>query len=388
MKRQRDKKAQRARNFARLWARASVALGFLLVFAMSACSKQVMNPNLNLERLLPYASKKPRVYFTQTTDGRSLALHRTEPNQIREGLPPLILCHDEGMNKWAWDLGGRRSFIKFFSQLGFDVWALEFRGHGESSKPEWHNERPYDWNFDDYVHKDLPAAVTFVQGQTNSRYVTMIGHGIGAMAIYAYLETENFFDEVANAVLIAPPGFAADYSPEMKELLALQQDWDGLDPMSLVHLPSRTDSWELFSRLMLTGTPIPKIRIKRFSQRGMEVISPKVLQQTLHWVEANDFLSADLNFSYRNKLALIRLPVLVIAGTHDNFAPPGVVNYGYRVITAEDKTLMIFGRDYGHLDNYSHLGLLLGVHAHEEVFPRIFEWIEERTENFDVWGKL
>ena len=198
----RNTSSRKGGDLAHLWARMSVLLGFALVLAMSACSKQVMNPNLNLERLLPYASKKPRVYFTQTTDGRSLALHRTEPNQIREGLPPLILCHGEGMNKWVWDLGGRRSFIKYFSQLGFDVWALEFRGHGESSKPEWHNERPYDWNFDDYVHKDLPAAVTFVQGQTNSRYVTLVGHGIGAMAAYAYLETENFFDEVAIALRI------------------------------------------------------------------------------------------------------------------------------------------------------------------------------------------
>ncbi|MEW6774777.1 MAG: alpha/beta fold hydrolase [Bdellovibrionota bacterium] len=369
-------------------AAALSALVFFLGALLVGCDKQFINPNLNLIRLLPYASKKPHVFFAQTTDGKSLALHRTEPNVIREGLPPIILCHEEGMNKWIWDVAGQDSLIKYFARLGFDVWALEFRGHGESTKPEWHNELPYDWNFDDYVHKDLPAAVSYVQGKTNSRYVTLMGHGIGAMAIYAYLVTENFFDEVAGAVLLAPPGFAAEYSPAMERFVSQGRDWNRLDPLPLLHLPARAEEWALFDELMLKGTPMPRLTVKRFAERGLEVISPKVLQQLTHWVEANDFLSADLNFSYRNKLSLIRVPVLVVAGTADQFAHPGAVNYGFRVITSQDKTFLLLGRDYGQLHDYSHLGLLFGTHAKEEVFPRLFEWIEERTPGFDVWGKF
>lgn len=370
---------------ARLAATYAIAL---LTFAVAACSKPVVNPNLNLERLLPYASKTSHVYFAQTTDGRSIALRRTEPNIIREGLPPLILCHDEGMNSVVWHLGGEKSFTEYFSNLGFDVWAIDFRGHGESTKPEWHNEQQFDWNFDDYVHKDLPAVISFVQGETNSRYVTLVGHGVGAMAIYAYLETENFFDEVANAVLIAPPGFAGDYTPELKELISRTADWDRSSPLSLRYLPDREEDWRLFSELMIHGTPMQRLTIKRLSERAMEVVSPKVIQQMIYWVEANDFLSADLSFSYRNKLSLIKVPLLVIAGSADRFAPTGAVNYGFRVVTSPDKTLQVFGREWGHLDEYSHLGLLLGVNAREEVYPVIFEWIENRTPDFDVWGKF
>ena len=370
------------------WIHLLGCLAALAASALGGCSKQVMNPNLNLQRLLPYASKKPFVFFTQTTDGKSIALHRTEPNIIREGLPPLLLLHDEGTNKAIWDVAGKDSFVKFFAKLGFDVWAIDFRGHGESTKPEWHNEAPFDWNFDDYVHKDLPAAVSFIQGKTNSRYITLVGLGVGAMAAYAYLETENFFDEVASAVLIAPPGFAADYTPEMTQFLELAKEWDGVKPLSLVHLPLRQSEWELYSNLFLKGTPVPKSTVKRFSERGVEVLSPKAMQQYRYWAEAQDFLSADLSFSYRNKLQLIRVPVLVVAGTADRFAHPGAVNWGFRVMTSQDKTFLLLGREYGQLDNYSHFGLVLGLHAKEEVFPRIFEWIEERTPNFDVWGKF
>ena len=76
----------------------------LAASALGGCDKQIMNPNLNLQRLLPYASKKPFVFFTQTTDGKSIALHRTEPNIIREGLPPLLLLHDEGTNQAVWEV--------------------------------------------------------------------------------------------------------------------------------------------------------------------------------------------------------------------------------------------------------------------------------------------
>ncbi len=374
----------------------AVALLVVGALAIIGCRKMaesmkfrgIVNPDLKLERFLPYSSKEQVVHFTQTNDGKVIALHRTEPNFINKNISPLILCHGEGFNKWIWDIGRKESFVAYFANYGYDVWLLEFRGHGESAKPEWYNTEGYNWNFDDYIHRDLPAAISYVQEVTNSRQVTLVGHGTGGMAIYGFLETENFFDEVANAVLIAPPAFGNKATERLKELFSHVEKWDRRSPFELASLAMSDEKDPIFDELLFNATPILGITKKRFFNKGFENVAPEVLEQILYWSEVEDFLSSDLGFSYRNKLTLVKIPILVIAGDLDQFAAAGVVNWGYRVIPSSDKTLVVIGKRYGFVDDYGHLGLIMGRGCKEEVYPLIFGWLEDRTPKFDAWGKL
>lgn len=359
-----------------------------VMVACTGCQGRAFNPNLRLERFLPNVSRRPDVLFTQTTDGKILALERIQPNQINPDMPPLIFIHSEGFNRNFWTVAGERSIIHFFSRYGFDIWLLDLRGHGDSTKPEWYNDEDWDWTFDDYVHKDIPAAISFVQGQTRSRQVTLVGHGVGAMAIYGYLELENFFDEVANVILFSPPAFLSEFNESVSKAIGLARQLGKDDPLTLQFALEKPEKLELFHEMYIAGSFIRTPIIRRLGLTAVDNISPRVIQQVLKWVENEDFLSSDLQLSYRVKLGLVRVPTLIISGAKDRVAPVGAVNYGFRSLTVSDRALLVFGRDYGYIHDYSHLGLLLGDGAYDEVFPVVFEWIEARTPGVQAWGRF
>ncbi len=360
----------------------------LAVAALAGCQGRAFNPNLRLERFLPNVSRRPDVFFTQTTDGKILALERITPNQVNPQIPPLIFVHSEGFNRNVWSVAAERSIVHFFSRYGFDIWLVDLRGHGDSTKPEWYNEGDWDWTFDDYVHKDLPAAISFVQGQTKSRQVTLIGHGMGSMAIYGYLELENFFDEVANVILFAPPAFLSEFNESVSKAVKLGRKLEKSDPLTMLFALENTEKLDLFKELYVDGSVVKTPVLRKLGLTAVDNVSPRVVQQTLQWVEQEDFLSADLQLSYRVKLGLVRVPTLIVAGAKDRVAPVGAVNYGFRSLTVNDRALLVFGKDYGYIHDYSHLGLLLGDGAYDEVFPVVFEWIEARTPGVQAWGRF
>lgn len=366
----------------------AVGAGLAALIFMGGCQGRAFNPNLRLERFLPNVSRKPDVLFTQTTDGKILALERITPNQINPDIPPLIFIHSEGFNRNFWTAAGERSIIHYFQRYGFDIWLLDLRGHGDSTKPEWYNEEDWDWTFDDYVHKDIPAAISFVQGQTKSRQVTLIGHGMGSMAIYGYLELENFFDEVANVILFAPPAFLSEFNESVSKTAQLGKKLEKNEGMTMLFSLEDEKKLALFKELYIDGSFVKTPVVRRLGLTGVDNVSPKVVQQVLQWVEQEDFLSADLQLSYRVKLGLVRVPTLIVAGSKDRVAPVGAVNYGFRSLTVGDRALLVFGKDYGYIHDYSHLGLVLGDGAYDEVFPVIFEWIEARTPGVQAWGRF
>jgi hypothetical protein len=42
-----------------------------------------------------------------------------------------------------------------------------------------------------------------------------------------------------------------------------------------------------------------------------------------------------------------------------------------------DKSFRIIGRAHGFAHDYSHADLLLGLHAPDDVYPVIFDWLEQ-----------
>jgi predicted alpha/beta hydrolase len=99
---------------------------------------------------------RPRLYRARTRDGWSLALHRYE---ARRGAhrTPVILCH--GMSSNRWDMDGPRgvSLAQYLARRGYDVWVVELRGAGRSTRPTWWSGKRYNWRFEDYVYHDAPA---------------------------------------------------------------------------------------------------------------------------------------------------------------------------------------------------------------------------------------
>jgi predicted alpha/beta hydrolase len=75
-------------------------------------------------------------------------------------------------------------FATHLAGRGAEVFVLDFRGHGLSKPPAAGPGSRDDWCFDDYVERDLPAAiahVTRVTGITPGELV-YVGHSLGGLA--------------------------------------------------------------------------------------------------------------------------------------------------------------------------------------------------------------
>src|SRR5262249_41046929 len=136
-------------------------------------------------------------------DGWNLALYRHQPSR-RSHHAPVVLCHGMASNRWSMDGPGRVSLARYLVRHGYDVWIIELRGAGRSTRPTWWNRKRYNWRFEDYVYHDAPAALRTVLHETRANHVHWVGHSMGGMIAYALLMSPAR-DKIASAVTLAAP---------------------------------------------------------------------------------------------------------------------------------------------------------------------------------------
>jgi pimeloyl-ACP methyl ester carboxylesterase len=98
----------------------------------------------------------------QSTDGVTIAVH-----DLGGSGPPLIVCHATGF------CGGAYGPLAEHLAGGRHVWALDFRGHGDSTAPAGGR---YDW---DGAADDLAA----VLGELTDEPIDAVGHSMGGAAL-------------------------------------------------------------------------------------------------------------------------------------------------------------------------------------------------------------
>ena len=113
-----------------------------------------------------------------TEGGSGEALHPT----------PLLFIHGMFHGAWCWDV----HFLPYFARHGFDVYAVNLRGHGNSEgrdKLRW-------TRIADFVD-DVDATVRQLP-----RPPVLIGHSLGGFVVQKYLEEH---DAPAGVLLSSPP---------------------------------------------------------------------------------------------------------------------------------------------------------------------------------------
>ena len=140
-------------------------------------------------------------HFATTSDNWQIHLMRFKPAKTDPKKAPVILCHGLSYNGNFWNLELGSSFAGHLASRGYDVWVPTLRGAGKCKKGPG---APDDWTVDDYIHKDLPAIIECVKQKTHHDKVTWVGHSMGGMVMFGYLETEKP-ENVKNFVAIAAP---------------------------------------------------------------------------------------------------------------------------------------------------------------------------------------
>ena len=83
------------------------------------------------------------------------------------------------------------------------------------------------------------------------------------------------------------------------------------------------------------------------------------------------FRSLDGMVDYSTAFEMLDRPLLVIAGTEDNLAPPESVKPGYELSRSSDKTYRAW--PFGHID------IVMGREATRTVWPTVRDWLDRRS---------
>jgi pimeloyl-ACP methyl ester carboxylesterase len=318
---------------------------------------------------LPGAEDELR--YAETADGFRLALGHRRPRAATRG-PPVLLLHGLAVNRLFMDFGGgRHSLSAHLAAAGFDCWALDLRGHGASPPGP-----ARDWSFDDYLRRDLPAALRVVREATGGGPVALVGHSQGALLSLA--GATLYPDQVAAVVALAGPvrlpggrrvrGFTrVAFAFRRVTRLAARM----AAPLGgLLHSPILQAS--------MNTRNVERPVLRRLLANAVEDVSRGVARQFRGWIERGAFDSTDGALDYRAGLAAARQPALFVAGERDGLAPPPAVRAGLDAWGGE-KEYLLAARATGFSADYGHGDLVFGRRAPEEIFPRISAWLLART---------
>lgn len=297
----------------------------------------------------------------------------------------VLLIHGYGQNRYAWHVP-LRSVSNFLARAGFDVFNLDLRGHGRSG--HLGAQRPLGPS--DYVREDVPTAVEEILTHTDNRPVFLVGHSLGGLVSYAV--APRLGSAVAGVAAIGSPyhflhgatrGFLTigalvnlieeraeraiegDHALELKIVGELVRSFHLLVDSPLYPLPIR-GFWP---------ENIEKDVLSQHMSLAMDMGSIRVMRSMFKWArerEGRSDVPGGIEGFGEAFEAMTELPLLVVAGSHDDLAPPPGVRTAYERSRSVDKTYRCVPA--GHID------LLVGRNSPRTTWPILEAWLSRRSE--------
>lgn len=344
----------------------------------------------------------------ETKDGWTLNIWHYPPQKRQIRTYPIILCHGLSYNSMFWDLTEEVSLARYLQAAGYDVWSVDLRGAGLSSKPTLSKIKqlfrlnvsilnpigiknvPLDllkinWTVDDHIMYDVPAVIDFVTKKTGSDKIIWIGHSMGGMIMFAYLGTHREDDRIAGFIAIAAPLYLIRPTHDIFELLANQTNFvmlgniaTGANLRAIIGTVAGPAFNTPIDSLFHNTENISPDVLHMLYYLCQEDISPGQLDQLIRFLREGHFKSIDGKVDYTLNISNINenIPILQIVGQLDNMAIPGFVLQIHNMLRSQDKTFRLFGRINNYRADYGHDDIVIGKHSKEEVFPYLLSWLK------------
>jgi len=288
---------------------------------------------------------------------------------------PVLLVHGFMANHLNFALPEGDSLADVLSEAGYDCWLIELRG-STSSVPPFGRSRT-EPTIDDYVFRDIPAALEFIRTKTNYPKVHWVGHSFGGMLLYAYRAAFGG-DTLASGTAIG--------SPIAFEGVRLR----GVNVMlTLRHMP-----WSVFRGLQRLALMVGNYfnvntRLVPVNQKNMNPLLTNRMLSSV--VEAPPLpVARELAFCVAKRVWRIQndeidviesmksfdVPLFLIFGAGDSFVPLRTAEDFFESLPLKDKDLMILSQENDSVADYSHIDLLFGRESVSEVFEPIASWLQ------------
>ena len=322
-----------------------------------------------------------------------LGMRRIRPSNPDSKKLPVVLCHGLGLNGTFWTITDDHLPGQLAAQ-GYEVFIVDMRGSGASHRvgmPGKINgflrQTPIrevgarNWNVDDEAKYDVPAILDYVRQETGSARVNWVGHSLGGMLMFPYLELSPEADRIANFVDMGGVAMVVD-TPDIRAMWKANRGLRVLSmglstgrlgrPMTYGRLPGL----EMIDRFYYTKSNVDDRTVSRFYGYTLEDPGAGALKQLDPYLYCGRMLSADKSIDYASGLDRITLPILMIAGEADIMADVPSSILTFNAIGSADKTLMRFGRLDGQIDDYGHCDLVWSRQAPKEIFPPLIDWLD------------
>ena len=275
------------------------------------------------------------------------------------------------------DLRPGKSVVAHFLQRGFETYNVD-----------WGVPTPADKHLtiEDYVLRYLDHCVDQVRAQSGVKQINILGYCMGGTltAMYAALRPEK----VKNLMLLAAP---TDWSTQ-DSLLQVWTDPKYFDIDKVIDtFGNAPPQWLQGSFLMLK--PVSNL-IEKYVNFYENMEDEKYLEDYFAmetWLNDNIPVAGETfrrfvkDLFQRNQLIegkfelagrrvdlkQINCPLLSLIAQHDHLVPPSQSMALHQVVSATDRKIINLPA--------GHIGLAVGSRAHRELWPKVCDWLEERS---------
>lgn len=348
-----------------------------------------------MRRYAPHPFLRPcEERYAYTKDGWKLGVRHILPRNPDPSKLPVVLCHGLGLNGTFWTITDNH-LASQLADRGYHVFIPDMRGSGASRRVgpigkvnSLLRQTPMleigdgDWTVDDEIRHDVPAILDFVKKETGHDRVNWVGHSLGGMLMFGFLETSPESWRVANFVGMGSTIIQAEYPQRkmlnanraLRGLMRLVSTGRIARPMMFYRPPflAKVD------RFYYTPSNVDTRTVSRFYGYTLENPGRGALHQLDPYLEFGRFLSADRSIDYTTNLNKVSTPTLMIAGDGDIMSDIPSTRLTFDYLSSTDKTLMRFGRLEGQVDDYGHCDLVWSRHAPREIFPALIDWLDAR----------
>lgn len=237
--------------------------------------------------------------------------------------------------------GRYTNVVNHFVALGYAVYGLDHRGHGQSD-----GTRVYVERFNDFI-ATLKCYFDMVRGWQPDRPIFLIGHSMGGLISAAYLLEHQ---AGLQGVVLSAPGIKVP---------------DNISPLTI-----------FFAKVL--SMLVPKFPLARIEADGVSR-DPNVVRQykrdpLVYAGKVTARLGAELLKTAQRVTAeavKISLPILIVQGEQDRIVKPTGAHMLHTTIGSTDKEIKIYQELYHELFNEP---------EHSQVLGDVETWLEARID--------
>ncbi|MDF9745879.1 class III poly(R)-hydroxyalkanoic acid synthase subunit PhaC [Natrinema salsiterrestre] len=311
-----------------------------------------------------------------------LELLHYEPMTEEQHDIPILIVYALINKPYILDLQPDRSVVQTLLEAGFDVYLIDW---GEPSKLD------RSLSIDDYVNRYIDNCVDVVRERSGRDSINILGYCMGGTksAMYAALHPEK----VENLALMAA-GLCFDGSGGVLEL------WGGdeyYDPEAVTDAYDNVPAGFLdvgFALMDPVANNVTKYvrfydnmededfvenfaRMERWLDEGIDMAGVAYEEFINDIYQENALYENEFHLNGEHvDLTDIDMPVLQIVAEYDHLIPPEASKPFNDVISSEDTEILEFAT--------GHIGMSVSSRSHEELWPEVCEWFEDRSNGTDV----